>query len=324
VGDASAGGDLNVSDVDDGEAAFGSTTTLLGTYGSFVFNLANGTWTYTLDNNDADTQALITGQSVSDSLTVYSLDNSTSHTITVTINGADDGVSVPPVYTGTGDPNDFDSATATASGTSATNGNDTILGTSGADTINLQGGDDVYYAGAGNDGTVSGQNGNDSIYGQGGNDTINGNNNDDRIYGGSGDDSINGGNGGDQLYGGSGNDNILGSGDPDLIIGGYGADTIDGGTGNDTFGYLSLLDTGDTIVGFEGANAASGDIIDFQAIYGGTLAWGGTTATASGVWYSVSGGNLTVYVDTDNNTSTAELAITVNSVTALGSGDFLL
>lgn len=49
--------------------------------------------------------------------------------------------------------------------------------------------------------------------------------------------------------------------------------------------------------------------------------FGGTTATAHGVWYSVSGGDATVYVDTDGITSTAELSFTLTGVTTLTQGD---
>lgn len=134
----------------------------------------------------------------------------------------------------------------------------------------------------------------------------------------------------DSIYGGSGNDIIVGGGNEDTIIGGYGADSIDAGGGNDTLKYLSVLDTGDVISGFEGAGVAGGDTIDFSAIdaiAGGgddAFVFGGTTATANGVWYATSGGNSTVYVDTDGNVSSAELVITLNSVTNLVAGDFTL
>ncbi|MGO7179505.1 VCBS domain-containing protein, partial [Rhizobium ruizarguesonis] len=67
-GDPNASGKLTVSDVDDGEAAFAAPASLNGIYGSFTFNAASGSWTYTLDNNRAATQALNQGDAVSDTL----------------------------------------------------------------------------------------------------------------------------------------------------------------------------------------------------------------------------------------------------------------
>jgi Ca2+-binding RTX toxin-like protein len=186
--------------------------------------------------------------------------NATTQTVTLAINNVAEA-----------DPNDFDDLTATPSGSSPTNGDDVLVGTSGDDgSINLSGGKDVYYAGAGNDGVISGSNGSDTIYGQAGNDIINGNNDNDTIYGGSGDDNISGEGGLDALYGGSGSDTIVGGGDNDLIIGGYGADTLTGSGGVDTFKYLSTLDAGDVINGFDGLGGAGNqDYIDLDALFDG-------------------------------------------------------
>ncbi|MFT2215714.1 VCBS domain-containing protein, partial [Rhizobium giardinii] len=73
-GDPAASGKLTVSDVDDGEAVFAAPASLDGTYGSFTFNAATGSWTYTLDNDRAATQGLNQGAAVSDTLSVTSLD----------------------------------------------------------------------------------------------------------------------------------------------------------------------------------------------------------------------------------------------------------
>ena len=60
-----------------------------------------------------------------------------------------------------------------------------------------------------------------------------------------------------------------------VIIGGYGADLlISSGGGNDKFVYLSILDTGDTIVGFDVSTSPQADKIDLSAIDPTTLAWG--------------------------------------------------
>jgi VCBS repeat-containing protein len=254
----------------------------------------NLTWTF-----NSGTEAfhyLAPGQSLQ---LTYTLTVSDGHggtdtqAVTVTINGTADGVTLPATFTGTGDPNDFDSlgnpAGQNLSGT-ATNGNDTIYGGAGADTINGGAGDDI-------------------------------------IYGGSGGDTLGGGNDGDRLYGGSGSDTISGGNSNDVIIGGYGADTLTGSAGNDTFVYLDARDTNDTITDFtSGADKIDLSAIDADPLFAGDqgFTFGGTTATAHGIWYAQSGGNVIVYVDTDGNVSTAELAITLTGVSSVGSGDFLL
>ena len=95
VGDPSASGDLDVSDVDAGEAKFQvAPASLAGTYGDFTFDADTGAWTYTLDNTRAATQALNGGQPVSDTLTVSSFDGTDSETITVNITGANDNATI--------------------------------------------------------------------------------------------------------------------------------------------------------------------------------------------------------------------------------------
>ncbi len=87
-----AAGALAVSDVDAGEsgtqADAGSTT-----YGDFTVN-ATGDWEYTLDSANGAVQALGAGASLTDSFVVTSTDGSASETVTVTINGANDGASI--------------------------------------------------------------------------------------------------------------------------------------------------------------------------------------------------------------------------------------
>ena len=55
---------------------------------------------YTLDNAAANVQALITGEQVTDTLTVTSFDGSDSETITITIDGDDDPAVIGGVDTG--------------------------------------------------------------------------------------------------------------------------------------------------------------------------------------------------------------------------------
>ena len=94
----------------------------------------------------------------------------------------------------------------------------------------------------------------------------------------------------------------------------------------DTFVYLDLRDTGDTITDF----GVGTDKIDLSAIDADPLtavdafAFGGTTATAQGVWFIQSGGQTSVYLDTDGDISSAEMVITLNGTLALTAGDFVL
>jgi Ca2+-binding RTX toxin-like protein len=166
---------------------------------------------------------------------------------------------------------------------------------------------------------ILGGNGDDQLYGRGGNDTLEGNNHDDTIYGQAGDDILQGNGGNDTIYGGSGNDTITGGG---------GADVLWGGSGDDNFVYAATGDSSglniDTIYDF--GNGA--DKIDVSAIdpngAGSSFTWGGTTATADGVWYSVSGGNTTLHFDTDNDTTTDEMTIVLIGTPTLDPTDFVL
>ncbi len=83
-----ASGALNISDADTGEAQF-TAATVNGSYGDLTID-ANGNWSYSADNTQAAIQALGSGDSLSDTLTVQSLDG-TSHNMTLTINGINDG-----------------------------------------------------------------------------------------------------------------------------------------------------------------------------------------------------------------------------------------
>ncbi|HEY8570918.1 VCBS domain-containing protein [Phenylobacterium sp.] len=79
-----ASGQLSVVDPDDNQSSFNAAT-VNGTYGSLTINTA-GAWTYTLNNSSAAVQALNTGQTVNDVLTVTSLDG-TQKVISVAVQG---------------------------------------------------------------------------------------------------------------------------------------------------------------------------------------------------------------------------------------------
>lgn len=87
-------GSVSIADRDAGESAFAAAGDLNGSYGVFTFN--DGEWSYTLDNDNADVNALDDGETLTDTLVIDSLDHTAQSTITVTINGADEPVAPPP------------------------------------------------------------------------------------------------------------------------------------------------------------------------------------------------------------------------------------
>jgi Ca2+-binding RTX toxin-like protein len=254
----------------------------------------------------------------------------------VTVTGA--SVALPPTSTDPNDPNNNDNDTYNPTPGSSGQ-NDTLAGAdTSSDNITGGAGNDVLVGRAGDD-QLNGDNDNDTLYGQAGTDTLLGLNNSDRLYGGSGADSLDGGDGTDWVYGGSGddslansggvidllfggsgNDSIVGGGSNETITGGYGADSLTGGGGDDRFLYLDPKDTNDQITDF-----ASGDKIDLQALYSGTLTWGGQSSALvdHGVTWYQSGGQTVVLVDLDGNLTNAEFVVTLTNNFSLSSGDFL-
>ena len=86
--DNTAGGTLSISDPDAGDSPTFNAETIEGVYGSLTIT-AEGAWAYTLDNDDPDTNALDSGDSVEDSFIVSASDGN-SVTVTLTVIGADD------------------------------------------------------------------------------------------------------------------------------------------------------------------------------------------------------------------------------------------
>ncbi|HYD70460.1 hypothetical protein, partial [Azospirillum sp.] len=211
-----------------------------------------------------------------------------------------------------------------------TSGNDKLTGTSGANSLNGLAGNDTLYGlggvdylvgGTGNDVIIGGANQRGTIVGGTGSDTlrlansanavtvyqveniVGGTGADRVIVGGSVAATISSGAGNDTIVGGSGNDKIIGGTGNDLVVGGSGADRLTGGSGNDTFMYSKAAQAdGDTITDF-----ATGDRINLRAIQveGEALVFGGTTATAGGVWATEGALNI----DTDGD---AEADVTIN------------
>ena len=82
-------GDLDVTDEDSGEnqvQPIAAGTAGSNGYGTFEV-LADGTWTYTLDNADPAVQALPAGQTLQDTIMVTSQDGTDTQLITITITG---------------------------------------------------------------------------------------------------------------------------------------------------------------------------------------------------------------------------------------------
>ncbi|MDQ2141342.1 VCBS domain-containing protein, partial [Alcaligenaceae bacterium B3P038] len=94
-----ASGTLTVTDADAGQATFTAQTGTAGTYGAFSIG-TDGAWTYTLDNNAANVQALAQGEQRQEIFTVTSADGTVSQ-VTVTVIGTNDAAVIAGQGTGT-------------------------------------------------------------------------------------------------------------------------------------------------------------------------------------------------------------------------------
>ena len=270
--DITTSGNLTITDIDEGEGTFEIVPAgTLGDnrHGTFEV-LADGSWTYTLDNSDASVQTLEANVVLIDTITVLSDDGSNSQNISVTIIGTADsdiilGDAEDNVINGTNLDNDL----------SGSDGNDEIIGMDGDDLLIgglgndiLDGGsgidtvsytdidnnvnvdlrfDDRNTQGAGNDtfisienlvgssfdDSLSGDASANEILGGDGNDTLRGQGGNDTLHGGSGDDRLIAGAENDALFGDEGNDVIIGLSGVDILNGGTGNDFLFGGLGND-------------------------------------------------------------------------------------------
>ncbi|WP_200913407.1 VCBS domain-containing protein, partial [Shewanella sp. P1-14-1] len=77
-------GALTITDSDNGQAQFNAES-IQGQFGTLSINNL-GHWVYTADNSQATIQGLKTGESLTDTLLVHSVDG-TEQQVTVTING---------------------------------------------------------------------------------------------------------------------------------------------------------------------------------------------------------------------------------------------
>lgn len=208
---------------------------------------------------------------------------------------------------------------------------DAILGSAYNDTMVGDGGYNYFSGGAGNDSLSTGD-GNDGLYGGLGADTLNGGNGTDIIdfssatsavtvnmNGGVGTggeangdvyisiENFYGSNYADTVTGGSDDNAIYGLGGNDFLYGYLGNDILTGGAGVDTF-FFHNDEGADTIMDFEGAGVAGGDLIQlYQSGYANF------TALQSAISYA--DGNATITFSAGN-------AITVLGVTSFTASDF--
>ncbi|WP_257282546.1 VCBS domain-containing protein, partial [Endozoicomonas sp. ISHI1] len=139
----STSGSLSVSDGDSGEASF-TAETITGTYGSLTID-SSGNWSYSASNNHSAIQALGDGDSLTETVTVRSLDG-TTHDIVITINGTNDAAVITGTDTGSVT-EDAGNTLMTSGSLSVTDGDsgeasftaETITGTYGSLTIDGSG-----------------------------------------------------------------------------------------------------------------------------------------------------------------------------------------
>lgn len=175
-------------------------------------------------------------------------------------------------------------------------GDDIVVGEDGNDQIVDGAGDDIYTGGNGDDTIRLLAAGSDGVYGNAGTDTVDVSlagagqtitldnvlndgvpgapsqldsirSDVEKVIGTSGDDTIIAGSTsvGVTFEGRGGNDTLTGKAGNDALIGGAGVDALDGGDGNDTLTSKDGV-AGDTVIGGNGTDSASGDTTD---IFGG-------------------------------------------------------
>ncbi|MDP5237888.1 Ig-like domain-containing protein, partial [Uliginosibacterium sp. 31-16] len=339
-----ASGNVLANDSDpDGDAislsAVNNQTALLGVdvagaYGYFHLN-ANGSYTYSLLNDNARVNSLNSGESLTDQVSYTVTDAtglSSSSTLTVTIIGSTDSYTTANTITGT-------------------IGADSLTGTSSADLIHSLAGNDYVEAGAGNDVVRSGDAATTATQAQlaastfmttadagmtsstgllnvadasnkGHGDLVNGGDGNDALIGtGSGSHLFYGGAGDDYLIGGSASDALRGGAGSDRIDGGAGSDVMRGDLGADVFAWslgtqaatagttlagagniygvadgVNLAGTSDLVTDF---SKAEGDALDLRDLLVGESHLGLDTGNLSNyLHFEVSNGNTVVHVST--------------------------
>ncbi len=105
-------GSLSVTDTDSGEASF-TAATVTGSYGSLTID-ASGNWSYEADNSQSAIQALGSGNTLTETLTVQAVDGTTQN-IVLTINGTNDVAVISGTSTGAVTENDASTLLTTGS-----------------------------------------------------------------------------------------------------------------------------------------------------------------------------------------------------------------
>jgi len=202
-----------------------------GTIGDVEF--AGGSVSY--DPNGLFSDELRDGETAIETFTYTISDGNggtDSATVTIVIEGENDGVITPPTPPAEGELDaDF-------------KGDDT------SETIKGDDKSDDFICGFGGDDLLRGQTGDDFILGGDDDDEIHGGKDNDTLLGEDGNDFLIGGRGNDLLFGGDGDDILEGRKDDDILVGGAGNDILDGNMGNDIFVFGPAEDD-DTIVKFK-------------------------------------------------------------------------
>ena len=204
----------------------------LGGIDTFVLTGALASYSLSIDANG---NLLVSGPDGTDTLTGIELLQAT------------DGVYPVGSLVGFSQP----SLTGLTVSSSASTGNDYLVGGIMGDAIGGGGGND----------TIAGLGGNDTLFGNAGNDVLLGGDGNDQLEGGAGNDLMFGGAGDDLMRGDLidvvGNDTMLGEEGNDWLDAGAGNDWLDGGGGNDTlYGGLGS----DVLRGGNGDDVLFGDV----------------------------------------------------------------
>lgn len=217
-------------------------------------------------------------------------------------------------------------------------GNDQLLGGEGQDLLLLDLGDDLLDGGSGVDtlvvqgstgATINLSSSVAQVTGYGTDRIIQIEN----VTGGAGADKLTGSAGANVLSGAGGNDTIKGQGGSDTLIGGLGRDSLYGGADQDADRFVfnavaeSALGTKrDSISQFvSGVDEIDLSGIDVRTDLAGDQAFmfGGTTAGAYSVWWTVSRGNAMLRADVTGD-GRADFEIRLAGVTHLTADDLLL
>ena len=309
----SASGALSISDLDDGEAVF-QARTLAGAYGQLSIS-ASGAWTYNLNNASSAVQALRANQTLTDTISVTSLDG-TARPLTITITGTNDAAVITGTLTGAVTEDTTLSATGTLSIADADNGEASfqastyaaaygslVLSASGAWTYNLNNASSAVQAlNSGQsltdtiairsfDGTtkaialtINGLNEAPSgIFGNDAANTLIGTSAGETIDARGGADTVRAGAGNDVIIGGAGNDILFGDDGDDTFIATLndGADILNGGAGSDTYDLSAITSAVSIGLGLTFTNSSQTGIdllLSIENVIGGT---GNDTITGS-------------------------------------------